>query len=180
MQIMCESLPNTRSSREAVLGHTRAKQGNFCFRGSDPAVFLLECSNLDVALTLGWFTGLRLAVALVLGQNACKQRPVVWLLRSVQVALVSGGKLSTPCQVADHGGLRQAGKARQSSQKQITEGATTELHSRWGIKPHPPKTAVTRVANLYRDRLKATATQGTEMVKQACLNPDLEGQEQVF
>lgn len=93
--------------------------------------------------------------------------------------------MSTPCQMADHGGLMQAGKARQSSQKQVTEGATTELHSRWGVKPYPPKTAVTGVANLYRDRLKATATQGTEMVKQACpkaslLNPDLEGQEQVI
>lgn len=46
---------------------------------------------MDVAFTLGWFTGLRLAVARVLGQNACKQRPAVWLLKSLQVALVSGG-----------------------------------------------------------------------------------------
>lgn len=68
------------ASREAVLGHARASQGNFCFRGNDPAVFLLECSNLDVAFTLAWLTRLRLAVACVLGQNACKQRPAVWLL----------------------------------------------------------------------------------------------------
>lgn len=65
------------ASEEAVLGPGRASQDNFCFRGNGPAVFLLECSNLDVAFTLGWFTGLRLAVARVLGQNACKQRPAV-------------------------------------------------------------------------------------------------------
>lgn len=154
------------ASREAVLGHARASQCNFCFRGNDPAVFLLECSNLDVAFALGWFTGLRLAVARVLGQNACKQRPAVWFLRSLQVALVSGGgKLSIPCQMVDRGGLRQGGKARRSSHKQITEGATTERHSRWRVKPRPLRQQ--GLASMYRDRLKATAPQGTEMVKQA-------------
>lgn len=84
-----------------------------------------------------------------------------------KVALVSGGgKLSIPCQTADRGGLRQGGKARRSSQKQITEGATTEWHSRWRLKPRPLRQQ--GLASMHRDRLKATAPQGTEMVKQAC------------
>lgn len=75
-----------------------------------------------------------------------------------------GGKLSIPCQMADRGGLGRSGKARRSSQKEISEGAITEWHSRWGVKPRPLRQGP---ANMHRDRLKATAPQGTETVKQA-------------
>lgn len=103
-------------------------------------------------------------MARVLGQNACTQRPAVWLLRSLQVVLVSAGgggvKLSTPYQMADLGGLRQGGKVRSSSEKWIIEGATAERQPHWGVKPHPLETTVAGTASLHRDSLKATAPRG--------------------
>lgn len=105
-------------------------------------------------------------MARVLGQNACTQRPAVWLLRSLQVVLISGcvcvggGKLSTPYQMADLGWLRQGGKVRSSSKKWIIEGATAERQPHWGVKPHPLETTEAGTASLHRDSLKATAPRG--------------------